>query len=290
MVYSLEKLTEECKGGSYDGRTYCLAKTSVENLRAAVDKLGFIEVILEKYNIDSLEILDTILLGNELLCSNYGNVITRDNKAALDAYEELDHTLCLNSSRDLKFNLDTDYQVDCENLDEMISCLETVKDGLVTSGINNHLAKSKQTVIDIFLAKRIDKISLRIYDSASDYNKAIMKYMSYDKLTDDEFNALKAEYKNLPFPGVLPINSEISAPFVILHLPFPVIRSFFPSLSFFSIIVTSLPSLDDEIAAIIPAAPPPITIIFFILPPSDKSDTYKFMFIVIIFLYFYFVF
>lgn len=161
-----------------------------------LNKLELIEAMLEKYNIDSLETLDTILLGNELLCSNYGNVITRDNKAALAAYEKLDHTLCLNSSRDLKFNLDTDYQVDCENLDEMISCLETVKDGLVTSGINSHLAKSKQTVIDIFLAKRVDKISLRIYDSAADYNRAIKKYMSYDDLTDDEFNALKEEYNN----------------------------------------------------------------------------------------------
>lgn len=194
----MEKLTEEYENAWYDGCKYGLAgKSDVTKLRNVVNKLGIIEAMLEKYDIDSLEMLDTILLGNELLCSNYGNIITRDNKAALDAYEKLDHTLCLNSSRELKFNLDTDYQIDCVDLDEMISCLETVKDGLVTSGINNHLAKSKQKVIDIFLAKRIDKISLRIYDSASDYNKAIMKYMSYDKLTDDEFNALKAEYKNL---------------------------------------------------------------------------------------------
>lgn len=161
-----------------------------------LNKLELIEAMLKKYNIDSLEMLDTILLGNKLLCSNYGNVITRDNKAALDAYEKLDHTLCLNSSRDLKFNLDTDYHIDCVDLDEMISCLETVKDGLVTSGINNHLAKSKQNVIDIFLSKRIDKISLRIYDSAADYNRAIKKYMSYDDLTDDEFKLLKEEYNS----------------------------------------------------------------------------------------------
>lgn len=165
-----------------------------------LNKLELIEAMLKKYNIDSLELLDTILLSNELLCYNF---ITRDDKAALDAYEKLDHTLCLNSSRDLKFNIDTDNQVDCKNLDEMVSCLETVKDRLVTCGTYEHLAKAKQKVIDIFLAKRVDKISLRIYDSATAYNNAIKKYMSYDDLTDDEFNVLKEEYKNFTKRGKL---------------------------------------------------------------------------------------
>lgn len=158
-----------------------------------LNKLELIEAMLKKYNIDSLELLDTILLSNELQCYDF---ITRDDKAALDAYEKLDHTLCLNSSRDLKFNIDTDNQVDCKNLDEMVSCLETVKDRLVTCGTYDHLAKAKQNVINIFFTKRIDKISLRIYNSVTDYNNTIKKYESYDELTEDEFKALKEAYNN----------------------------------------------------------------------------------------------
>lgn len=59
---------------------------------------------------------------------------------AMAAYEKLDHTLCLNSSGfvkkledgtivngNIKFNQDKDYHVDCNDLDEMIDCLETVR-------------------------------------------------------------------------------------------------------------------------------------------------------------------
>lgn len=41
-------------------------------------------------------------------------------------------------------------------------------------------------------------------------------------------NFSKLLYKNLPFPGMFSMNSDISISFVILHLPFPVILSFFP--------------------------------------------------------------
>ena len=37
-----------------------------------------------------------------------------------------------------------------------------------------------------------------------------------------------ALYKNLPLPGIFFMNSEMSKLLVILHLPFPVIRSFLP--------------------------------------------------------------
>jgi hypothetical protein len=53
---------------------------------------------------------------------------------------------------------------------------------------------------------------------------------------------------------------------VILHLPFPVIKSFLPSDCIFSIIVTSFPFSADDIADIIPAGPPPITITFIFSP------------------------
>ena len=56
---------------------------------------------------------------------------------------------------------------------------------------------------------------------------------------------------------MLPKSSPVSQAFVTLHLPFPVIKSFLPSFSFFSIIITlQLPLLlfAAAIAAIIPAA------------------------------------
>jgi len=59
---------------------------------------------------------------------------------AMAAYEKLDHTLCLNSSGfvkkredgtivngNIEFNQDKDYHVDCNDLDEMIHCLEVIK-------------------------------------------------------------------------------------------------------------------------------------------------------------------
>ena len=67
------------------------------------------------------------------------------------------------------------------------------------------------------------------------------------------------EYKNLPFSGMFSSNSSNSQSFVTLHLPLPVMRSFLPSLSFFSTIQTEFPPSDAFIAAIIPAGPPPIT-------------------------------
>ena len=68
-------------------------------------------------------------------------------------------------------------------------------------------------------------------------------------------------YRNFPLLGTFFINSDISNPLVILHLPFPVINIFFPRILFFSIIVTLFFSSLDLIAASIPAGPPPIIII-----------------------------
>lgn len=46
---------------------------------------------------------------------------------AIAAYEKLDHTLCLNSGHELQFGLDTDYHIDCNDVYEMVDCLETVR-------------------------------------------------------------------------------------------------------------------------------------------------------------------
>ena len=81
----------------------------------------------------------------------------------------------------------------------------------------------------------------------------------------------KAEYKNLPFFGTLAISVSTPQLFVTLQRPFPVIISFRPGRSFFSITVTvAPPSLYLKFAlhaAISPAAPPLIITIFFISSP-----------------------
>ena len=56
---------------------------------------------------------------------------------------------------------------------------------------------------------------------------------------------------------------------VILHLPFPVIKSFLPKVCIFSIKITSFPFSAEDIAAIMPAGPPPITITFIFSPSLE---------------------
>ena len=66
----------------------------------------------------------------------------------------------------------------------------------------------------------------------------------------------------------------------MLHLPFPVIRTFLRILSFLSSIMTSFPDFFAVIAAISPDAPPPMTAIsVFIYSPSVISIYYLKFFI-----------
>jgi len=50
-----------------------------------------------------------------------------ENMTAMDAYNKIDNTLCLNSS-DLKFGIDEAEHCDCNDIDEMIACLEILKE------------------------------------------------------------------------------------------------------------------------------------------------------------------
>lgn len=60
---------------------------------------------------------------------------------ALESYYKIDHTLCLNSSGvtgvkpdgtieqgNILFNIDKDYHIDCVDIDEMVRCLEDIKE------------------------------------------------------------------------------------------------------------------------------------------------------------------
>ncbi|GFI48186.1 hypothetical protein IMSAGC019_03513 [Lachnospiraceae bacterium] len=85
---------------------------------------------------------------------------------------------------------------------------------------------------------------------------------------------LKALYRNFSLLTRLWKNSSLLQPLVRLHLPFPVIKSFFPVFSFCSRSVVSAPRADALMAAIMPAGPPPIIVTCFINPflPSSSAD------------------
>jgi len=51
------------------------------------------------------------------------------SKEYLEAYFKIDHTLCLNS-QNIKFGMDADEHIDCQNIDEVVNCLETIKEAL----------------------------------------------------------------------------------------------------------------------------------------------------------------
>ena len=79
-------------------------------------------------------------------------------------------------------------------------------------------------------------------------------------------NSLKALYRKRGFDMTFAMTVCMSAAFVRLQRPFPVMNSFFPSFSFFSSSVTRAPASAAACAASMPAAPPPITMTFFIIP------------------------
>ena len=78
-------------------------------------------------------------------------------------------------------------------------------------------------------------------------------------------NSLKALYRKRGFDMTFAMTVCMSAAFVRLQRPFPVMNSFFPSFSFFSSSVTRAPASAAACAASMPAAPPPITMTFFII-------------------------
>ena len=51
------------------------------------------------------------------------------SKEYLEAYFKIDNTICLNS-QNIKFGIDEDDHIDCQNIDEVVNCLETIKEAL----------------------------------------------------------------------------------------------------------------------------------------------------------------
>ena len=89
-------------------------------------------------------------------------------------------------------------------------------------------------------------------------------------------SVLKKESRELnikrPLCTIAFMNSSLSAEFVILHLPFPVRKSFLPAFSLRSIISVRAPFLAANAPAISPAAPAPTTKTLFIRNPFRCSS------------------
>ena len=108
-----------------------------------------------------------------------------------------------------------------------------------------------------------DNNSIRISRSMRD-----LAYKALQKLFIDA-------YKNFGFDITFFKNSPLSQSFVTLHLPLPVIASFFPKRSFFSKRVTLAPFKDAYIAPIMPAGPPPIIAIS-LCPSCIRGISFRF--------------
>lgn len=49
----------------------------------------------------------------------------------LEALEKLNHTICLNyNNKTLKFGVDTEEHIDCDNVNEFVDCYNTIKSAL----------------------------------------------------------------------------------------------------------------------------------------------------------------
>lgn len=113
----------------------------------------------------------------------------------LKAYFKIDHTLCLNS-QNIKFGIDADEHIDCQNIDELVNCLETIKKALEErESINNAtpseaLKDLERIGSDYFLGSK-DCLVKKIYEK--EYNtikQALLKAQEpkqYLKWEDLEF-------------------------------------------------------------------------------------------------------
>ena len=58
----------------------------------------------------------------------------------LEAYEKVDTTICLNSNK-LEFNIDKAYHEDCFNDDDLLKCLDILRDASITLDIIKNFVK-----------------------------------------------------------------------------------------------------------------------------------------------------
>ena len=83
-----------------------------------------------------------------------------------EAYDKIDNTLCLNSLN-LEFNIDEAEGIDCKNVYEMVSCLDTIQQALEEKEKQDHILEILKRA-----SKEADVFELNPY-SYSDYPYSI---------------------------------------------------------------------------------------------------------------------
>ena len=108
------------------------------------------------------------------------------------ALEKLDNTLCLNS-QSLRFNIDTEDNIDCKDVDEMIECLETVERDLdVLEVIIKKDVEIKYVKMAIEAEKKEN--NPKLFPAVGFYNKGQRNVNKC--LSDNEFELLREKLKN----------------------------------------------------------------------------------------------
>lgn len=116
------------------------------------------------------------------------------SKEYLEAYFKIDNTLCLNS-QNLKFGIDEDEHIDCQNIDEVVNCLETIKEALQRleaidnanpSEVLECLEKARKVLTKMFGKEVLDKEGIN-FDTIKQALLKAQEPKQYLKWEDLEF-------------------------------------------------------------------------------------------------------
>ena len=92
--------------------------------------------------------------------------------------EKLDHTLCLNHNEgNLKYNIDNEYHIDCVDMNEMLDCVDKVKNSM--------------EVLDILIKYHFIGIVMYLCDSYKELLVSLIKA----GVTDKDYIPSEEEYK-----------------------------------------------------------------------------------------------
>ena len=96
--------------------------------------------------------------------------------------EKLDHTLCLNHNEgNLKYNIDNEYHIDCVDMNEMLDCVDKVKNSMEVLDI---LIKYHSDFIEV----KVNNACLVLYGGAKyGMPKEYINYDEYQKMVDSVY-------------------------------------------------------------------------------------------------------
>lgn len=121
-------------------------------------------------------------------------------KKGLEAYEKINHTLCLNSGGatekkedgtivqgNILFNIDKDYHIDCNDNDEMIDCLETIESVLTEADKNAQIIAILKKYFNFTFCDEFNKICIQAKTDKGSYDTIARGYLKSKK----KYNLMK---------------------------------------------------------------------------------------------------